>query len=136
MIKKLLTAAALALSFTLGACGGTLEVREARQENADNIFGDAKNGLLGLQILVSLYALAPECGKPGSPTPPFCYSQAVAIEINKAILIAGETIEATEKVFADANSEGDARMARAKAANSAIRQLALTLAKYGIRKDT
>lgn len=131
MFRKTLAALvlALALAVTVAGCAGTAA---ERQQSADHLFGDAKMLYVGLSGFVSLYNLLPVCGAPGAPSPPLCYSEPVGDAINKAMQIAADGIEAGEKIFAESNTDEDARLRAAKASQALVRELRTALFKYGV----
>lgn len=122
---------AVLLLLPLVGCAGSVQ---DRQRSADNIFGDAKVGLAGASLLVATYNLFPACTDGGLP-PPLCYNESIADILNKGLEVAGATIESSEKVFAAANTDADARMNAANAALTAVQELEKNLKKFGVAKN-
>jgi hypothetical protein len=127
MLRKIPILAASLLA--LAGCAGTAA---ERQQGADNLFGDAKMVYVGLSGFVSIYNMLPICGAPAAPNPPLCYSEPVGDVINKTMQIAADSIEASEKIFAASNTDEDAKLRAAKAAQAATKELREALFKYGV----
>ena len=127
-MKKMATALAAAMMLAVTACSGTVE---DRQQSADQVFGDAKMGLVVASGLVGIYNLMPVCGAESLP-PPLCYSEPVGDIFNKGLAAAAAAIESSEKVFAAANTDQEARLKAANIAQAVIAELLRNLTKFGV----
>jgi hypothetical protein len=131
-MKKMATALAaaimLGLMAVLPACSGTVQ---DRQQSADQVFGDAKMGLVVASGLVGIYNLMPVCSAESLP-PPLCYSEPVGDIFNKGLAAAASAIESSEKVFAAANTDQEARLKAANIAQAVIAELLRNLTKFGV----
>lgn len=122
---------ALAAAMMLGlmtACSGTVQ---DRQQSADQVFGDAKMGLVVASGLVGIYNLMPVCSAESLP-PPLCYSEPVGDILNKGLAGAASAIESSEKVFAAANTDQEARLKAANIAQAVIAELLRNLTAFGV----
>ncbi|HQS18593.1 hypothetical protein [Reyranella sp.] len=127
-MKKMATALAAAMMLAVTACSGTVQ---DRQQSADQVFGDAKMGLVVASGLVGIYNLMPACSAESLP-PPLCYSEAVGDILNKGLAAAASAIESSEKVFAAANTDQEARLKAANIAQAVIAELLRNLTKFGV----
>ena len=128
-MKKLATALAAAMMLALmTACSGTVQDRQA---SADQVFGDAKMGLVVASGLVGIYNLMPVCSAESLP-PPLCYSEPVAEILNAGLAVAASTIESSEAIFAAANTDEAARLKAANIAQAVIAELLRNLTKFGV----
>ena len=87
MATALAAAMMLGLMLATTACSGSVQDRQA---SADQVFGDAKMGLVVASGLVGIYNFMPVCSAESLP-PPLCYSEPVA-EI-RPIERSAETLE-------------------------------------------
>ena len=131
-MKKMATALAAAMMLGLmlatTACSGSVQDRQA---SADQVFGDAKMGLVVASGLVGVYNLTPVCSAESLP-PPLCYSEPVAEILNAGLAAAASTIESSEAIFAAANNDEAARLKAAKVAQTVIAELLRNLTKFGV----
>lgn len=131
-MKKLATALAaammLGLMLAVTACSGTVRDRQA---SADQVFGDAKMGLVVASGLVGIYNLMPVCSAESLP-PPLCYSEPVAEILNAGLAAAASAIESSEAIFAAANTDEAARLKAARVAQTVIAELLRNLTKFGV----
>ena len=131
-MKKTATALAaammLGLMATMTACSGTVQ---DRQQSADQVFGDAKMGLVVASGLVGIYNLMPVCSAESLP-PPLCYSEPVGDILNNGLAAAASAIESSEAVFAAANTDQEARLKAANIAQAVIAELLRNLTKFGV----
>lgn len=128
MIKALAAAMMLGLTLAVAACSGTVQDRQA---SADQVFGDAKMGLVVASGLVGIYNLMPVCSAESLP-PPLCYSEPVAEILNAGLAAAASTIESSEAIFAAANTDEAARLKAARVAQTVIAELLRNLTKFGV----
>lgn len=131
-MRKMFTALAVALMLgsmlAVTACSGTVQ---DRQQSADQVFGSAKMSLVVATGLVSVYNLMPPCSDASLP-PPLCYSDAVGDTLNKGLEAAASAIESSEKIFAAANTDAEARLKAANIAQAVIAELLHNLTKFGV----
>jgi hypothetical protein len=120
--------AIIAAALALAGCSGTVQ---DRQSNADQVFGTAKMSLVVATGLVSVYNLMPPCSEDSLP-PPLCYSDPVGDILNKGLEGAAAAIESSEKIFAAANTDAEARLKAANVAQAVIAELLRNLTKFGV----
>lgn len=131
-MRKMVTAVAAAMMLgvtaTVTACSGTVQDKQA---SADQAFGDAKMGLVVASGLVGIYNLMPVCSAESLP-PPLCYSEPVGDILNKGLAAAASAIESSEKIFAAANTDEEARLKAARVAQTVIAELLRNLTAFGV----
>ena len=131
-MKEMATARAAAMMLGLmlaaTACSGTVQDRQA---SADQVFGDAKMGLVVASGLVGIYNLMPVCSAESLP-PPRCYSEPVAEILNASLAATVSTVESSEAIFAAANTDEAARLEVARVAQTVIAELLRNLTKFGV----
>jgi len=131
-MKKMATALAAAMmlgaTLLLPACSGTVQ---ERQESADQKFGTAKLLFVTASGFVGVYNLLPVCSAE-SLSPPLCYSEPVGDILNKGLAAAASAIESSEKIFAAANTDEEARLKAARVAQTVIAELLRNLTAFGV----
>ena len=128
MVTALAAAMMLGVMATVTACSGTVQDKQA---SADQVFGDAKMGLVVASGLVGIYNLMPVCSAESLP-PPLCYSEPVGDILNKGLAAAASAIESSEAIFAAANTDEEARLKAARVAQTVIAELLRNLTKFGV----
>ncbi|WP_444778720.1 hypothetical protein [Reyranella sp.] len=113
---------------TVTACSGTVQDKQA---SADQVFGDAKMGLVVAFGLVGIYNLMPVCSAESLP-PPLCYSESVSNILNKGLAAAASAIQSSEAIFAATNTVEEARLKAAKVAQTVIAELLRNLTAFGV----
>lgn len=127
MLKQLLLAPLLALSFALAGCAGT---QVERKESADQIFGKAKVVMMTATVAVGAYNVL--CADTLSQSA-VCARNINEI-VNAGLAGTADAIASAERVFAAANSTDAAKLDAAKGAIAAVNELVALVAKYGISK--